>query len=133
ISKRRRGFFWWSLKVRVMKKKYLVFMVGLPLILVGCGTGDSGEGASGANGEDEGHGEGIVSSFGGDFGDFMQDSTHTYLEDYGGLTPVLDPVDAATRTTQLLTESDSDQGSWDVVALTDRDIPDMIDAGALAE
>lgn len=127
------GFFWWSLKVRAMKKKHLVFLAGLPLILVGCGTGDSGNGASGANEEGGGHGEVIVSSFGGDFDDFMQDSTHTHLEDYGGLTPVLAPVDAATRTTQLLTESDSDQGSWDVVALTDRDIPDMIDAGALAE
>lgn len=109
--------------------KRLVAAIGVTALgLSACG-GNAGEGSGPAPGA-EGGGDGIViGSFGGDSDQFLRESVHTFLDEYGNVDPTLDGVDAATRTTRLLTESEGDSGSWDVIAMTDRDIPEMIEAG----
>lgn len=81
------------------------------------GSGSGGEGSI------------VIGSFGGDTDKFLQDSVDTYVEEYGDVTATLDGADAATRRTQLIAEADGDSGSWDLIAMTDRDIPALINEG----
>lgn len=114
-------------------KKTVVSLAALALTLTACDGGNGEEApAPGAEGGG-GAGSMVMSSFGGDTDDFLQQSVHTYLDEYGDVEPTLDAADAATRTTQLITESEAEEGTWDLIALTDRDVPDLAEEGLLQE
>lgn len=117
-----------------MRKRTIALFGTVALTLSACGDG-GGEGP--APGSDGGSAEGdrevVIGSFGGDTDEFMRQSTHTFLDEYGDVEPTLDGADSPTRLTRLMTEAEGDSGSWDIVAVTDRDVPDLVENGLFQE
>ena len=97
------------------------------LALAGCSTGDSGgAGASGADGRL------VVGSFGGDYDTFLKSFVDPVFREANPETEILySSGDTATLKTKLLAETSSDEGTFDVVQLSDKDMPAMKEAGAL--
>jgi len=95
------------------------------LVLTGCSTG------SGANaGSDDGRL--VVGSFGGDYDSFLKSFVDPVFREAMPDTEILySSGDTATLKTKLLAEAGSDKGTFDVVQLSDKDMPAMKEAGAL--
>lgn len=117
-----------------MARKSIVSLSVCTLALTACG-GNGGDEAPAPGAEGGGDGGGVVvGSFGGDTDEFLQQSVHTYLDEYGdGIDVVLDGAEAQARITQLIAEGDGEVGSWDIVAMTDRDVPDLVEQGLFQE
>jgi len=94
------------------------------LLLTGCSTGSGGGGG--------GDGRVVVGSFGGDYDTFLKSFVDPVFRDALPETEILySSGDTATLKTKLLAEVSSDKGTFDVVQLSDKDLPAMKEAGAL--
>lgn len=96
------------------------------LLLSGCAPTTGGGAASGNEGRL------VVGSFGGDYDTFLKDFVDPVFREAMPETEILySSGDTATLKTKLLAETSSDQGTFDVVQLSDKDMPAMKEAGAL--
>jgi len=95
------------------------------LALTGCSTG---------SGPNEGSDESrlVVGSFGGDYDSFLKSFVDPVFREAMPDTEILySSGDTATLKTKLLAETGSERGTFDVVQLSDKDMPAMKEAGAL--
>ena len=111
-------------------KKTLWNIVGVAvagtLLLSGCSTG------GGTGGESGDSGRLVVGSFGGDYDSFLKSFVDPVFREAMPETEILySSGDTATLKTKLLAETSSDRGTFDVVQLSDKDMPAMKSAGAL--
>ena len=96
------------------------------VLLSGCSTGS---GTGGGGGDDS---RLVVGSFGGDYDTFLKSFVDPVFREAIPETEILySSGDTATLKTKLLAETGSDEGTFDVVQLSDKDLPAMKDAGAL--
>lgn len=96
------------------------------LILSGCTAGTDTGGDAGDSGRL------VVGSFGGDYDTFLKSFVDPVFREAMPETEILySSGDTATLKTKLLAETGSDKGTFDVVQLSDKDMPAMKEAGAL--
>lgn len=111
-----------------MKKTTKLFLgaaVAGTVALTGCSAG-----AGSGSGGDEGRL--VVGSYGGDFDSFLKEFVDPVFRDAMPDTEILySSGDTATLRTKLLAETGSNNGTFDVVQLSDKDMPAMKEAGAL--
>ncbi len=92
-------------------------------------SGCSADADNGGGGDD---GRLVVGSFGGDYDTFLKSFVDPIFREAMPETEILySSGDTATLKTKLLAETDSDNGTFDVVQLSDKDMPAMKEAGAL--
>ena len=100
--------------------------VASTLLLSGC---SASPGTVGGGGND---GRLVVGSFGGDYDTFLKSFVDPVFREAMPETEILySSGDTATLKTKLLAETGSDAGTFDVVELSDKDMPAMKEAGAL--
>jgi putative spermidine/putrescine transport system substrate-binding protein len=111
-------------------KKTTKIVLGLAVVstmaLAGCAPSSGGSASN--------DGRLVVGSFGGDYDTFMKSLVDPLFREAMPDTEILySSGDTATLKTKLLAEAGSDAGTFDVVQLSDKDMPAMKEAGALLE
>lgn len=116
-----------------MKKSSISVLALSTLLLTGCAGGAAAPASSGAaDGATDKGGDLVVGSFGGDYDTFLKDFVDPVFAKVKPKTQVIfSSGDTATLKTKMTAEKSSDAGTFDVVQLSDKDLPEMKAAGTL--